>query len=466
MMTAGRFGAIGFFALLVACSGGTKDGEGFASNGPPGSGGVDAGADGTIPPAPSGPDFSDDAGEAAPPCVNLECKRQTCPGGATTTITGTVWDPAGKNPLYNAIVYVPNAKLDPITHGASCDKCAGSATGSPIATALSDTTGAFTLKDVPIGDNIPLVIQIGKWRRQVTIPTVAACTENKITDPNMTRLPANQKEGDMPLIALTGGCDPVHMLIQKVGIAATELTNETGTGTVHVFAGQGGQNGGVAGATDAYAFWGTLTKMMKYDLIINECECDHYPRDTVGPAYANMAAYLNAGGRSFNSHYHLNFFGGENGHSDPTLLTVADFALWGGASTGTPNNIDTSFPKGKALADWMQNLQKASKWGPGIKTSPYGQLIAGMAGDIKAAKPGISQQWITGGSAVGYMSINFPLASKPEDRCGRAVLTDLHVGSGGGSMIEQEAALEYMLFDLSSCVQDDNVPPAPPPPVR
>ena len=42
----------------------------------------------------------------------------------------------------------------------------------------------------------------------------------------------------------------------------------------------------------------------------------------------------------------------------------------------------------------------------------------------------------------------------------------LHVGSGGGAMIEQEAALEFILFDLSSCVQDDNQPPAPPPPVK
>ena len=456
-------GALGFFSLLVAC-GSTKNGNGF---GPENNGGVDAGADGTVNgPGDEGPAFSMDAGEAAPACVNLQCKRQTCPGGATTTITGTVWDPAGKNPLYNAIVYVPNAKLDPITHGASCDKCAGSASGSPVATALSDTTGAFTLKDVPIGNDIPLVIQVGKWRRQITIPTVAACTENKITDFNLTRLPANQKEGDMPLIALTGGCDPVHTLIQKIGIASTELTDENGKGTVHVFKGVGSYNGGVPTATDAYAFWGTLSKMMKYDIIINECECDHYPRDTVGPAYANMAAYLNAGGRSFNSHFHLNFFGGEAGHSDPGLLSVADWSLWGGSQTANPNTIEVGFPKGKAFADWMQNLPKVSKWGAGIKTSAYGQLNAGINGDIKAAKPSISQSWITSGASVGYMSINFPLASKPEDRCGRAVLTDLHVGTGGPTMIEQEAALEFMLFDLSSCVQDDNVPPAPPPPVR
>ncbi len=335
-----------------------------------------------------------------------------------------------------------------------------------MATALSDTTGAFTLKDVPIGSDIPIVIQIGKWRRQITIPTVTACTENKLVAAQ-TRLPANQTEGDMPLIALTAGCDPVHTLIQKIGIASNELTDENGKGTVHVFAGhEANQNGGVNSATDAYAFWGDLNRMMKYDIIINECECDHYPRDTKGPAYTNMAAYLNAGGRSFNSHFHLNFFGGEGGKNDPGLLSVADWTLWGGSSPSYPNTIDVSFPKGKALADWLQNLQKVSAWGPGIKVSSYGQLNAGLDGDIRATKSGISQSWIISGNSIGYMSVNFPLASKPEDRCGRAVLTDLHVGSGGGSMIEQEAALEFILFDLSSCVQDDNQPPAPPPPVK
>ena len=58
------------------------------------------------------------------------------------------------------------------------------------------------------------------------------------------------------------------------------------------------------------------------------------------------------------------------------------------------------------------------------------------------------------------------------------VFTDLHVGSGGGvshfdtpfpngcsaslTMSAQEKALEFMFFDLSSCVQPEDVPPIPP----
>ena len=37
---------------------------------------------------------------------------------------------------------------------------------------------------------------------------------------------------------------------------------------VRVYNGQGYTVPGVTGATDAYAFWGSLTEMMKYDIII------------------------------------------------------------------------------------------------------------------------------------------------------------------------------------------------------
>jgi hypothetical protein len=80
--------------------------------------------------------------------------------------------------------------------------------GKPIATALTDANGRFVLENVPVVANLPVVIQVGKWRREIKVPTVTACVDNPITDVNLTRLPRTKAEGHIPKIALTtGGSD-------------------------------------------------------------------------------------------------------------------------------------------------------------------------------------------------------------------------------------------------------------------
>ena len=439
-------------SLLVGC-GGTEP-SGFQND----AGTVDP--DSTTPPDDSGqPIFPDSSVETAPPCVGLKCQQVTCVSGKTT-VSGTVYDPAGFAPLYGVVVYIPNAPLDPIKHGPVCDSCGGAnVSGNPIVTALTDPKGKFVLSDVPVGANIPLVMQVGKWRRQITIPNVASCVDTAVTDKNLTRLPKKQSEGDMPRIALATGCDPMETLIKKIGIDPTEFTNGTGTGAVHVYTGKTGPTNVAPGQTDAYVFWADKTKMMTYDIIINECECSPYARPA--GAYQNMADYLNAGGRMFGSHYHINWF------SDPTaaadLKAAATWTPWGSCGTA-PYLIDQSFPKGKAMADWMKNVFPASV------PAQNGQLnvTSGcIVKDIGATVPGISQRWVyqsASPSPPAYISINTPTGAQPDKRCGRAVLSDLHVGTGGTALAEQEAALEFMFFDLAACVIDDGKVPVPPPP--
>src|SRR6185503_1058630 len=56
-------------------------------------------------------------------CQNLDCyKPSNCAAGTKTTLSGTVFDPAGKLPLYNVLVWIPNGAVPAVTPGASCDR--------------------------------------------------------------------------------------------------------------------------------------------------------------------------------------------------------------------------------------------------------------------------------------------------------------------------------------------------------
>jgi hypothetical protein len=402
--------------------------------------------------ADAGPDAS------GPPSFGPVC------GSDATTVSGTVYDPAGVNPLYNVIVYVPSAPLAPLTDGPTCDQCGTVASGSPVATALTDESGHFVLQGVPPGSNVPLVMQVGKWRREVLVPDVAPCTETKLTDHDMTRLPRNQGEGDMPKMALTtGGCDSLECLFYKIGIDESEFTASTGSGRVHVYTGQGGTQ--LAGAAPAPDLWGSLSNLMAYDIVLLSCECDTYPLSKPQAALQAMHDYANAGGRVFGTHYHYYWL--ESGPQD-----FQSTAQWTpNANTGSSAltyTIDQTLPKGQAFAQWMLNVGGSLDLGS-IRMN-------GVSGDVSTVTTSLAQQWIYNPSpqSAKYYTFNTPVGADPSQQCGRFVYSDLHVSGHGneafpsacgivGQLTPQEKALEFLFFDLAACVQDPTKPPPPPP---
>src|SRR6185503_12676465 len=114
-------------------------------------------------------------------CTGLSCFQVDCPGGGTTSLSGTVYMPNGTLPLYGATVYVPAGTVGPLAPGAQCDRCGTVLSGGSLVQATTDTMGRFFLTDVPTtdrmpaGGTVPLVIQVGKWRRQVQLPAVGEC---------------------------------------------------------------------------------------------------------------------------------------------------------------------------------------------------------------------------------------------------------------------------------------------------
>jgi hypothetical protein len=418
-------------------------------------------------------------------CTNLECFQVTCTNSNDTTqLQGTVYDPAGKVPLYNVLVYVPNEPLQPLTDGVSCDRC-GSVSGHPIASAITDAQGHFQLDNVPAGIAFPLVMQVGKWRRMVTVPAVTACQPTSITDKEQTRLPKSSSEGDLPRIALaTGAADPLECLMRKIGIEDGEFTTAGGGGRIHLYKGGGytKPDGGVVEAGAKFAptlndggdyaaappFWGDIDKLKQYDVVLLACEGAADAFEKPDAAKAALYSYTQQGGRVFASHWHREWFE----HGPAPLPTIASWTYLPDPPNPLYSTIVTSFPKGSALHDWLnyQNLLDGGKL-----------PIHEAKQSITAATDGVSQAWLTAtntnaadASAVQYLTFNSPIGVEPASQCGRVVFSDLHVSSGDApgepfpsgctvpDLSAQERALEFMLFDLSGCLQADNTPPAPP----
>jgi hypothetical protein len=453
----------GLVSLTAACA---FDPPGLSRNGGAGGGG------GTRPPIGG---FS---GAAQGPCQGLQCQQSTCKmgnctqqpctGGVVTTLSGKVYDPAGKVPLYNVDVYVPNAPLSSFTDGASCDTCATSLSGSPVVKTKTDAAGNFRLgdavADVPAGANIPLVIQVGKWRREVTIPAVTACADMPLTDVNMTRLPRMQSEGHIPKIALTtGGADALECLLRKIGIDDSEFTTIDGTGRVNFFAGIDGTdqfNAALGGGAfmSVAPWWDDVANLSKYDMVLHSCDGQERPNNKSQAARMALKAYADAGGRVFASHWHNYWF--ENG---PTPWpTIANFDHQDDLPIPFTATIDTTFGQGAALADWLVNVGGSTV---------RGELeIRGAQHTIDTVNAG--RRWIysTSPQSVQYLDAFTPMGA--QSPCGRVVLSDIHVSTGGGSAEEddsdadlafpdgcrtmdlspQEKTLEFMIFDLSSCI--------------
>jgi hypothetical protein len=422
-----------------------------------------------------GGDDGDDTADAAvkpdlrrPPCLTLGCRVNSCKGVSPTALTGIVNIPAGNLPLPNAYVYVPNSPVEAIPDGVSCNRCDAPLSGSPIVKTRTDAMGRFRLENVPDGPNIPLVIQLGKWRRQITLSQVDPCVDNPV-DPEHSRLPRSQDEGNIPKIALsTGGADALECLLRKMGIADREFTTEKGSGRVNLYTGQDGTprfdpalNGGAA-FTPGPAFWDSLDNLKKYDVILHSCEGSPTVGNKSVAARQALLDYLTLGGRAFGSHYHYVWV--EQGPAPMPMV-----ATWNhrGDLGSVTADIDTSFPSGAALADWLLFV--------GASTQRGKLDLTQAKGDVMAVNPALAQRWIHVPSQnnVQYLSFNAPLGAQETGQCGRMVYTDIHVANGdtsnggltfpsggcrSGALSPQEKALVYLLFDLSNCLQPIPIP--------
>jgi hypothetical protein len=437
----------------------------------------------------------------------------TCPAGTKTTVSGTVYDPSGHTPLYNAVVYIPIGGPPTFDDKVACEKC--TAPVKAVTVTLSGSDGSFVLdQDVPNTDHIELAVQLGKWFRQMTVP-IKTCSSNLLTDKDYTRLPKSKNDGEyshIPKIALsTGHSDALECLLRKIGIDDSEFTTDAKDGRVNMFVGCVDDNGDAFGANqfvDGTPFPSTNElfdsgNLSRYDVVIFSCEghkCDSI--QTLTPNGGNvqkLVDFANKGGRVYLDHDHYNWLNHAGDFAGDKIETAVEFS-------SSPNDVqsplnakinnDPSFPKGEAFAQWLVAV--------GASQTEGTLQIYDAKTSVESMDPNRAQPWIYGSPQLPdqscapmcpgpdfYLTIGTPVFTTDGEPppasyepCGRVVFTDLHVSKADGGqtadvseqdkpfptgcvdppppMTAQEKALEFMIFDLTSCVQKETDPPTPP----
>lgn len=403
------------------------------------------------------------------PCVGLGCFQMSCPGGATTSVSGGVYAPNGALPLPNISVFVPNAALGPLPNGAQCLRCETPPSGLPLIITTSAADGRFVLEDMPANTPVPLVVQSGKWRRRIVIPPLPACIDTPLAD-GTVRLPRNQAEGDLPRIALsTGGADSLECLLRKTGIDDAEFSVSGGSGRVHLFAGPGGTNqfdashGGAAFPAAPTALWNDVALLMPYDTVLLSCEGSQGPGTKPLSARLALKNYVDAGGRVYASHWH-NFWIQSGPTPWPTLAT---WNFQSDLDTLTAD-VNTAFPRGDDLAHWLLEVGATTTLGTLPIMSPVEHTVTAI--DESLAKRWIYKTTTSNGTpTVQQFSFTTPVEAAPAAQCGRLVFSDIHASGGdssavglgfpsGGcmtpltSLTPKDKALIYALFDISRCI--------------
>ncbi|HEX2877396.1 MAG TPA: hypothetical protein VHP33_39380, partial [Polyangiaceae bacterium] len=242
----------------------------------------------------------------------------------------------------------------------------------------------------------------------------------------------------------------------------------------------------------AEELWASSDQMLNYDMILMGCEgagslwkevsteTDPVPLPRPPAMQLEVRKYADLGGRIFGSHWHHRWINSDDTTPDNPYPAsgpaLANFSKSAGSVPNLAVSVDASFPKGLAFRDWLVSV--------GASTTAGSLDVTGVEHTVDAVNPALARRWIYGtdkkaleeGSSrlldmVQYFSFTAPVGAAEE--CGRMVFSDLHVSFGGddaaatafpercnaskpNEFSAQEKALEFMIFDLSSCIQKED----------
>jgi hypothetical protein len=336
-------------------------------------------------------------------------------------------------------------------------------------------------------------------------------------------LPSTHLQGNIPLFAVdTGNVDSMECVLSKMGISTSEFTDPdivngvpTAAGRIHFYQGSIYAGGAVidGNTPTESALTETASVMDSYDVILFPCQggAGSYAAPNWPKTRGNLTTYANDGGRVFATHFHYDLIE-NNGTGNGSFGATA---TWNGSPQSFGNyysdptyntDINTGFTTGAELATW---LNQASVYGGTYGVIPVGVIRTNVSTVVSPAQTwlntptcaaqgtscttgsqccsgtcsGGGTKTCSGGGGSGlpsdvpiHYTFDTPFNESPS--CGRVVYSDFHVesepdgtgfkgntfpaecqGGATGAMTPQEKLLEFMLFDLTSCVSPPSCTP-------
>lgn len=421
----------------------------------------------------SRPDLSD------APCTGLGCFVAVCPSGEETVVTGRVTAPNGMEPIRDALVYVPRSGApEEFPPEVSCEVCNRPVGGAPVTQAVTDVDGMFELRRVPVTERTPIVIQKGRWRK-VVYAHVGRCVKQGLSA-DETRLPRNKVEGSLPRMAVAvGEWDSIECVLKHIGLDQSEFTSPLQNGAVHLYDNEESGSGAPGGVNVSNLFT-DLSKLIKYNVVFVNCSGTSNARTLLRDPQVlkNIEEYVRRGGRMYVTDYSYDFiqqvpeFAPFICYNDKEACTVTTPHSFNTAThpgkTATETlftaQVDETHPGGAALTRWLSALPQPTLGGKVRIEDPISTfvLIRQMAQDL-VKHP--STVWLRAplGGMTRPVTVTFDYPAG-EAACGRVLYSSYHTREHddhsvtfprycpSGNMLPQEHVLEYLIFELSSCI--------------
>ena len=368
----------------------------------------------------------------------------------------------------------PRHRGAPFDAGVTCDMCGAPASGNPVALTQSGLDGASSSPTCPWATTFRWSSRLAAGAARSPSPR-SPPARTRHCRAEQTRMPRNRSRGRHPAHRhghRRRGLDRVRAAQDghrrrgvhqpRPAAAASRCTVASRHSSGHGASDPTGTAPRRASSRPAPA------RSAQYDLVIFACVGDE--EDSIGSSdQNNVIDYATAGGRVYATHYSYVWL-----YNDPPFWTTASWARQPTARSrthGASRGEHRASPRARCSSQWLQIVGASTVAGPDPSSTT-------LRNDFSGVTPP-SQNWLScrrrfrNATTAAPLHLQHPGRRRAGTQCGRVVFSDFHVENAQldagapfppsarvAPLTPQEKVLEFMLFDLASCVAQ-TAPSAP-----